>query len=40
MTEAKTWKCPQCGKTITSLYDTQLEQNKKVHMAKHTGEIK
>lgn len=26
------WTCPQCGKTITSLYQRQLDQNKKAHL--------
>jgi hypothetical protein len=27
-----TWTCPQCGKVITSLYQRQLDQNKKAHL--------
>jgi hypothetical protein len=35
MTEAKvyTWKCPGCGKLISSLYQEQLEANKNVHLS-------
>jgi len=29
------WKCPQCGKTIKSLYKKQFEYNKKVHNLSH-----
>ena len=33
--ELLTWTCSRCGKTITSLYQRQLDQNKKAHLDKH-----
>jgi len=35
MSEVKTWECPKCGKVITSIYERQLEQNKKAHLESH-----
>lgn len=29
------YTCPKCGKTITSLYPRQFEQNKTAHMLTH-----
>lgn len=36
--EIKKWTCPTCGKEISSLYEKQLEQNKKSHLSTHGEE--
>ena len=33
--ELLSWTCPVCGKTITSLYQRQLDQNIKQHELTH-----
>lgn len=35
MSKVLTWKCPSCGKEITSLFERQLSQNKKAHLETH-----
>ncbi len=38
MNNVLTWKCPKCGKEIASLFERQLEQNKKAHLATHEAD--
>ncbi len=34
-----TWKCPKCGKVISSLYERQFNYNKKQHEEKEQKKV-
>lgn len=38
--EITVWRCPECGREIASIYPSQLENNKKVHLLTHTNKNK
>jgi len=35
MAELFEWKCPECGKEISSTHKGQFDYNKKLHIEKH-----
>ena len=39
MSKILSWICPVCGKEIRSIYERQLEQNKKAHLDKHESVV-